>query len=125
MKLLNYDYKDLIVDYLDNHFDEEFPVTFVENYVENKLSKIDNNLKVYETKSDVVFTQFRSYCPHCGYKHVVTDSYYHKKLVLNIFGNVDGRIKRYECRNCGKGFSADISSVVGRKYNVYKRIMCL
>ncbi|WP_323736785.1 hypothetical protein PXD04_02125 [Methanosphaera sp. ISO3-F5] len=80
-------------------------------------------MKVFETKGGVVFTQFRSYCPHCGSKHVVEDGYYPKKLVLNVFGNVGARIKRYECRNCGKGFSADISSVVDSKFSVFRRIM--
>ena len=79
--LLNYDCKNLIVDYLDDYFDDDLPVTSVEDYVENKLSLINNNLKVYETKRGVVFTQFRTYCPHCGSKHVVEDGYYPKKLV--------------------------------------------
>ena len=82
VNLLNYDCKDFIVDYLDNHFEEDLPVTSVDDYAENKLSQINNNLKVYETKRGVVFTQFRVYCPHCCSKHVVEDGYYHKKLVL-------------------------------------------
>ncbi|WP_323736288.1 hypothetical protein PXD04_10455 [Methanosphaera sp. ISO3-F5] len=123
VNLLSVDCKDLIVDYLDNYFDDDLPVSCAEDYVKSKLSRIADNLKVFETKDGVVFTQFRSYCPHCGSKHVVEDGYYPKKLVLNVFGNVDARIKRYECRNCGKGFSADISSVVDRKFSVSKRIM--
>ena len=121
--LLNYDCKNLIIDYLDDYFDDDLPVTSVEDYVENKLSLINNNLKVYETKRGVVFTQFRTYCPHCGSKHVVEDGYYPKKLVLNNFGNVDGLVKRYECRNCNKGFSADINGVVDTNFSVSRRIM--
>ena len=87
VNLLSFDCKDLIVDYLDNYFDDDLPVTFAEGYVKSKLSQITNNLKVFETKDGVVFTHFRSYCPHCGSKHVVEDGYYPKKLVLNVFGN--------------------------------------
>ena len=123
VNLLNFDCKDFIVDYLDNYFDDELPVTCVEDYVENKLSQINNNLKVYETKRGVVFTQFRAYCPHCGSSHVVEDGYYPKKLVLNSFGNVNGLIKRYECRNCDRGFSADISGVVDTNFSVSRRVM--
>lgn len=123
VNLLNNSCKDLVIDYLDDYFEDELPVTCVDDYVENKLSRINNNLKVYETKQGLVFTQFRAYCPHCGSKHVVEDGYYNKKLVLNNFGNVTGRIKRYECRSCGKGFSADISGVVDTNYSVSRRIM--
>lgn len=121
--LLNYDFKDLIIDYLDNYFEDGFPVTCVKDYVKNKLSQINNNLKVYESKWGVVFTQFRDYCPHCGSKHVVGDGYYNKKLVLNNFGNINGLIKRYECCSCGKRFSADISGIVDTNFSVSKRIM--
>ena len=123
VNLLNSDCKDLIVDYLDYYFDDVLPVTCVEDYVENKLSSINNNLKVYENKEGVVFTQFRSYCPHCHSKHVVEDGYYPKKAILNFFGNVDARIKRYRCRSCGKRFSADISVVIDCNYSVSRKVM--
>lgn len=123
VNLFNYDCKDLIVDHLDDYFDDKLPVTCVEDYVENKLSQINNNLKVYETKKGVVFTQFRKYCPHCGSKHVVEDGFYPKKLILDNFGNVSARIKRYECRNCSKGFSADINGIVDSKFSVSRCIM--
>ncbi|WP_323736784.1 hypothetical protein PXD04_02120 [Methanosphaera sp. ISO3-F5] len=38
VNLLSFDCKDLIVDYLDDYFDDDLPVTFVDGYVKSKLS---------------------------------------------------------------------------------------
>jgi len=112
-----------VIDFLDSFFDEELPITSKKDYVENKLSWIKNNLKIFESRKGVVFTQFRAYCPNCSSKNVVQDGYYDKDMVLDYHGHVHCRIKRYECRSCGKGFSADISGVVNRNFSVSLRIM--
>ena len=78
---------------------------------------------VFESKKGVVFTQFRAYCPHCGSKNVVHDGYYDEKMILDYHGRVNCRVKRYECKDCDKGFSADISSVVNGNFSVSLRIM--
>lgn len=81
-------------------------------FIEDKLEKIDDNLTVWKHKDIYRIKHKHVYCPECHSKYVVENGYYPKDLVLHHYGLVGCEIKRYECKHCKTGFSADISSIM-------------
>ena len=118
--ITNYDDKQYI---LDDYFDNLPEIPSRKVFIEDKLEKLDNNLTVWKHKTVYRIKQKYVYCPECCSKEVNENGYYPKDLILLHYGLVKCEIKRYECKHCGKGFSADISNIVDPNFTVSHEVM--
>ena len=103
---------------LDAYFDDLGETSYRKDYIDDKLNKIDNNLTVFKRKGIYHIKQKRVYCPYCSSKEINENGHYPKKIIHEHNGKIDCKIKRYECKKCHKGFSADISSFVRKNFSV-------
>lgn len=60
-------------------------------------------------------------CPACGSSKCVKDGFRERHPKIGDFGEITLYNQRYECRKCGKGFSARIDGIV-RKWRQYAEI---
>ena len=103
---------------LDDYFDNLPETKDRKTYIEDKLHKLDSNLYVFKSNNTYFFKQKRVYCPHCLSKNINENGHYPKDIILKDYGTVKAKIKRYECKDCKKGFSADITSIVNKNFSI-------
>ena len=103
---------------LDAYFDNLPETKYRKDYIEDKINKLDSNLIVSNRKDKYFIKQKRVYCPHCYSKDINENGYFPKDIILVNQGLVKCKIKRYECKTCKKGFSADISCIVDKNFTV-------
>ena len=48
---------------------------------------------------------------------------YPKKIIDDNHGKINCMIKRYECKKCNKGFSADITNIVRKNFSVTDKVL--
>lgn len=108
---------------LDDYFEDLPETSYRKDYIEDKLKKIDNNLIVSNRKGKYYVKQKRVYCPHCSSKEINENGYYPKKVIHKNQGKVDYMVKRYECKHCNKGFSADISGFIRKNFSVTDEVI--
>jgi len=60
-------------------------------------------------------------CPACGSVKYVKDGFRERHPKIGDFGNITVYVQRYECKKCGKGFSARIDGIV-KKWRQYADI---
>jgi hypothetical protein len=67
------------------------------------------------------FGEVNPVCPHCGSVKYVKDGFRERHPKLGDFGEITVYVQRYECKRCGRGFSARIDGLV-RKWHQYTGI---
>ena len=113
--IFNYD----LVQYkLDAYFENLPETDYRKNYMEDKIAKLNSNLLVHNRKGIYYLKQKYVCCPQCSHKEVVENGHYTKKLIYMDKGLVECKVKRYVCKHCGTGFSADISCIVDKNFSI-------
>ena len=107
---------------LDAYFESLPETDYRKNYMEDKIAKLDTNLLVHNLKGTYYLKQKYVCCPYCSSNDVVENGYYSKTVILMYKGRVKCKIKRYICKHCKKGFSADISSMVDKNFSVSNEV---
>ena len=67
------------------------------------------------------FGEVNPVCPHCGSAKHVKNGFRERHPKVSDFGEITVYVQRYECKRCGKGFSARIDGLV-RKWHQYAQI---
>jgi transposase-like protein len=73
------------------------------------------------------FGEVNPVCPYCGSIKHVKDGFRERHPKLGDFGRITVYVQRYECKRCGRGFSARIDSIVRKWYqyaDIYKERVC-
>lgn len=71
--------------------------------------------------NDDHFGEMNPVCPECGSKVYVKNGFRKRYPAIGDFGKITVYVQRYECKKCGKGFSAKIDRIV-RKWRQYAEI---
>ena len=107
---------------LDAYFEKLPETKYRKDFIEDKISQLDSNLSVSNRKGVYYIKQKHVYCLECYSKDIVENGYYPKTIIDVDKGDIDCKIKRYVCKHCGKGFSADISNMVEKKYSISNEV---
>ena len=73
------------------------------------------------------FGEVNPVCPYCGSIKHVKDGFRVRHPKLGDFGGITVYVQRYECKRCGRGFSARIDSIVKKWHQyaeIYKERVC-
>jgi len=88
--------------------------------------KLTQDKKIKSEQQIVMFNndhlgEMNPVCPACGSVKCVKDGFRERHPKIGDFGNITVYVQRYECKKCGKGFSARIDGIV-KKWRQYADI---
>jgi len=67
------------------------------------------------------FGEVNPLCPRCGSKKYIKNGFRRRHPKIGNYGEITVYVQRYECKKCGKGFSARIDGIV-KKWRQYAEI---
>lgn len=77
----------------------------------------ENYFKV-EKKFGTLFREKKPICPSCGSRNIVGNGHSPRKLYFLVKGEKTVFVQDYKCKNCGKKFSTELSSLVKPNSNI-------